>query len=142
MPIMKTTYLIIALFTSLLLSGCSSMAPEKGGMIANTLCTVSIGDCTYQAIEEQDDAIISILTGKPVAFVKARLGLPNRRNELASGSKTWTYFDNSKGINAKDCKVSLSIRNNIVERVNISTANQSFASFLSKGCQRIRKDVS
>ncbi len=139
---MKTPYLALAFLTTLLISGCSSMAPEKGGMLSNTLCTVSIGDCTNPAIAEQDDAIIRILTGKPVAFVKARLGLPNRRNELASGSKTWTYFDNSKGINAKDCKVSLSIRNDVVERVNISTANQSFASFLSKGCQRIRKDVS
>lgn len=138
---MRISQITLALICTLLFSGCTSMTPEKGGMLSNTLCSVSIGDCTNPAIVEQDDNIITILTGKPVAFVKDRLGLPNRRNELASGGKTWVYFDNSKGLNAKNCKISLSIRDDIIERVNVSTSNQSFASFLSEGCQRIRKEI-
>ena len=140
-PHMKTTQTLLACIFTLLVSGCTSLTPEKGGFVSNSLCSVSIGDCVNPAIQEQNDDIIAILTGKPVTFVKTRLGLPNRRNEFASGSKTWVYFDNSKGMTAKSCKVSLSIRDDMIERVNVSTSNKSFASFLSKGCQRIRKEI-
>ena len=141
MPHMKTTQILFACIFTLFISGCASLTPEKGGFVSNSLCSVSIGDCVNPAIKEQSDDIISILTGKPVAFVKTRLGLPNRRNELASGAKTWVYFDNSKGMAAKNCKVSLSIRDDMIERVNVSTSNKSFASFLSQGCERIRKEI-
>ena len=141
---MRTPLITMMFAFGLLTSGCSSvtLTPTKGGMVSNTLCSVSIGDCGNPALTEENDSIIGILTGKPIAFIQARLGLPNRRNELASGAKVWTYFDNSKGLTAKSCKISLSIRNDIVERVHISTDNASFASFLSEGCQRIRKDIS
>ena len=140
-PLTIKSNLLAALISSTLLLISCSTSPEKGSLLSNTLCTVSVGDCTNPAVKEQDDPIVRILTGKPTTFIIDRLGLPNRRSELASGSKTWIYFDHMKGLNAKECQVSLSIRNKVVERVNISTSNKSLFSFLSKGCQRIRKEV-
>lgn len=105
------------------------------------LAATALAGCTTSNVKPQDDAIVTALTGKPITFVTNRLGLPNRRNELATGSMVWTYFDNEKGANAKACRVSLSIRDGVVERVSIATENQSLVSFVSSSCSRIRSEV-
>lgn len=127
---MRSTPIAIAIVCSIILSGCASQAPQKSAQLSESN-TVSV-----------NDAIVEILTGKPVSFLTSRLGLPNRRNESDSGVTSWVYIDNQKGVLAKGCQISLTIKNDVVEHVNIETVNNSLASMLNRGCRRIRKDIS
>jgi hypothetical protein len=90
----------------------------------------------------QDDVIVTKLEGQPVAFVQERLGLPNGRKDLPTGAMIWTYSDNEKGLNANQCKVALSIRDGVVQRVSIETKSESLFSAVSTSCARIRKNLS
>lgn len=92
--------------------------------------------------DKQDDIIVERLEGQPVAYVQERLGLPNRRNDLPTGATIWTYTDNEKGLNANQCKVALSIRDGVVQRVSIETKSESLFSAVSSSCARIRKNLS
>lgn len=89
----------------------------------------------------EEDPIITTLTGKNVEFVQSHLGLPHQRKDAESGAMVWVYLDNEKGNSAKDCSVTLSIRNNKVENVYLQRANRSLMGYVSEGCERIRKDV-
>lgn len=92
--------------------------------------------------EPQDDEIVQKLTGKPVSYVQEKLGLPNRRSDLPTGAMIWTYTDNEKGLDANECKVALSIRDGVVQRVSISTKSASLFSAVSNSCVRIRNHLS
>ncbi len=97
--------------------------------------------CATSEIKPQDDPIVLQLTGKSVDFVTKRLGLPNRRKDLATGAMIWTYFDNEKGLSKKSCSVSISIRNGIIERVYVTRENQSLVSVVTSACPRIRESL-
>ncbi|CBL43728.1 hypothetical protein HDN1F_01450 [gamma proteobacterium HdN1] len=97
---------------------------------------------TPSPTERQDDPIVSALEGQPVAFVQEKLGLPNQRDDLPTGAMIWVYNDDAKGLNANSCKVSLSIRDGIVQRVSIQTHSASLVSAALSSCNRIRKDLS
>ena len=115
--------ILAAAITTLMLSGCASIEmPDMPSF--NT-----------------PDPIVGSLIGKPVAFVEGKLGLPNRRNDSPSGAMVWTYLDNEKGATAKQCEVSLSIRDGVVENVYISRSNKSLVSFATSACDRIREEV-
>jgi len=122
---MRTTQFTLTLICTLLISGCANFGLETGP----------------SATKESHDDIVTMLTGKPLSFVESHLGLPNQRSESASGAMTWVYIDKSKRITEKDCKMSISIRNDIIERVNITVSNASLASALDKGCARIRQKI-
>ncbi len=115
---MKTS--IAAAAVALTLAGCSS-APS--------------------APKLQDDPIVTSLKGQTSGYVQKTLGLPNERSELPSGAMVWVYKDNQKGMTANQCKVTLSIRNDSVESVVISTDRQSLLSVLASSCDSIRKAV-
>ncbi|PIE41425.1 MAG: hypothetical protein CSA49_03490 [Gammaproteobacteria bacterium] len=116
----------------------------KPQIAAIVLSTAFLGGCS--ALEQlpvigSPDPIITNLMGKPTSYLKDKLGLPNRRQDSASGAMVWTYLDNEKGVTAKSCEVSLSIRDDIVEHVYISRQNKSLASFATSACDRIRDQV-
>lgn len=114
-----------------LLAGCSS-APIS-------MESLSLAE---SPTKKQDDIIVEKLEGQPVAFVQEKLGLPNRRNDLPTGAMIWTYTDNEKGLNANQCKVALSIRDGVVQRVSIETKSESLFSAITSSCARIRKNLS
>lgn len=132
---MKTTNCLIksasvALALSMM-AGCS--------MMPDSMEALSLAE---SPTKKQDDIIVDRLEGQPIAFVQEKLGLPNRRNELPTGAMIWTYTDNEKGLNANECKVALSIRDGIVQRVSIETKSESLFSAISSSCARIRKNLS
>jgi hypothetical protein len=111
----------------------------KGAMLAAAVLLISA--CSSNVVKPQDDPIVTTLTGKPVAYVQGKLGLPNRRNDLATGAMVWVYFDNDKGGSERECQVAVSIRGGIVENVHITTSNPSLLSYAATPCQRIRKQL-
>ncbi len=132
---MKTTNCLIksasAALALSLMAGCS--------MMPDSMDALSLAE---SPTKKQDDIIVDRLEGQPIAFVQEKLGLPNRRNELPTGAMIWTYTDNEKGLNANECKVALSIRDGIVQRVSIETKSESLFSAISSSCARIRKNLS
>lgn len=115
--------ILAAALSATLLSGCSTMEMPSLPSFDNK------------------DPIVENLMGKPVSFVEGKLGLPNRRQDSASGSMVWTYLDNERGATAKNCEVSLSIRDGVVENVYIARKNKSLVSFATSACDRIRDEV-
>ena len=114
-----------------LLAGCESMSvPVESLSLAES------------PTNKQDDIIVEKLEGQPIAFVQEKLGLPNRRSDLPTGAMIWTYTDNEKGLNANQCKVALSIRDGVVQRVSIETKSESLFSAITTSCARIRKNLS
>ena len=69
------------------------------------------------------------------------MGLPNKRHDTKSGAMVWVYIDKQKGFTAKECNVTLSIRNDTVENVVISTENKSLMSSLTDACAYLRDKV-
>lgn len=114
-----------------LLAGCDSMPVSVESL-----------SLAESPTKRQDDIIVTKLEGQPLAFVQERLGLPNGRKELPTGAMIWTYTDNEKGLNANQCKVALSIRDGVVQRVSIETKSESLFSAVSTSCARIRKNLS
>lgn len=115
---MKTSFLAAALGAAALISGCATPVTEK-----------------------QQDPIVDVLTGKPTAWLQSHLGLPNEREEYGKNSMLWVYQDNQRGSMATSCRVSVSIRNNTVERVAIDSERHSLASLAATPCQALRKSV-
>jgi len=113
---MKTS--IAAATAALLLAGCSSSVQLFG-----------------------EDPIVTELSGKSVDYVQNKLGLPNRRTDTRSGAMVWVYLDKEKGMSAKQCEVTLNIRDAKVESVIVSTENSSLLSSVSAGCNEIRKTL-
>ena len=109
--------------------------------IALLLSMFLLTACPTTALNPWDDPIAKNLTGKSVDFVKTRLGLPNRRAESSSGAMVWTYIDRDKNLYANECRVSLAIRNNVVEKVSITTRAQSLATLITSFCNEIRKNL-
>ncbi|MEZ5511623.1 MAG: hypothetical protein R3F47_17300 [Gammaproteobacteria bacterium] len=109
--------------------------------IAATLVALTLAGCSSSVLQPKDDPIITELQGKSADFVESKLGLPNRRSETRSGAQIWTYLDKQKGMAAKQCEVTLSIRDAKVESVVISTDNQSLLSSMVSGCNDIRKTL-
>ncbi|PCJ44151.1 MAG: hypothetical protein COA99_07385 [Moraxellaceae bacterium] len=142
---MRTTQIVLTLICILLISGCEKFNFGKNPWASQDQdqdpCTMNKKACSNPATRESQGDIVTILTGKPLSFVESHLGLPNQRSESASGAMTWVYIDKSKRITEKDCKMSISIRNDIIERVNITVSNASLASALDKGCARIRQKI-
>lgn len=112
-------------------AGCS--------MMPNSMDSLSLAP---SPTARQKDVIVDKLEGQPIGFVQEKLGLPNRRNDLPTGATIWTYTDNEKGLNANECKVALSIRDGVVQRVSIETKSESLFSAVSTSCARIRKSLS
>ena len=113
---MKTSIAVAT--ATLLLAGCSSSAPLFG-----------------------EDPIVSELTGKSADYAQSRLGLPNRRSESRSGAMMWVYVDRQKGMTARECEVTLNIRNGKIENVLVSTQNQSLLSSMTSSCDNIRNSL-
>lgn len=111
----------------------------KGAMLAAAVVLMSA--CSSNVVKPQNDPIVTALKGKPVAYVQGKLGLPNRRNDLATGAMVWIYFDNDRGGSERECQVALSIRGGVVENVHITTNSPSLISYASTACQRIRKEL-
>lgn len=109
--------------------------------IAATLVALILAGCSSSVLQSKDDPIITELQGKSADYVQSKLGLPNRRSETRSGAQIWTYLDKRKGMAAKLCEVTLSIRNAKVESVIISTDNPSLLSSMVSGCNDIRKSL-
>ena len=110
-------------------------------LIALSASTLLLAGCSSSVIEQQDDPIVESLMGKSAAYAEQKLGLPNKRSENKSGSMVWVYVDNNKGMAAKDCSVTLSIRNDVIENVVIATDQKSLVSLVSSSCQRIRETL-
>ncbi len=110
-------------------------------LIALTTAGILLSGCSSSVVEPQDDPIITNLTGKPVEYAKQKLGLPNKRDETRSGAMIWVYLDNKKGVSAKECSVTLSIRNDVIENVVVDSADESLFSVVSNSCGRIRKEL-
>jgi hypothetical protein len=110
-------------------------------LIALTTTAILLSGCSSSVIEPKDDPIVQDLTGKPVAYVEKKLGLPNKRSETKSGAMVWVYLDKQKGMSANECTVTLSIRNDIIESVAIATDDQSLMSMVTSSCKRIRKTL-
>ncbi|MAR90403.1 MAG: hypothetical protein SV765_19015 [Pseudomonadota bacterium] len=102
---------------------------------------VMLAGCSSSVVKPQDDPIVETLTGKSTGFAQKKLGLPNKRSETRSGAMVWIYLDKTKGITAKQCTVTLSIRNDVIENVVVDTEGQSLFSMMGSGCKRIRKDL-
>lgn len=115
---MKTTLLAAALGAAALISGCATPVTQQ-----------------------QKDPIVDTLTGKPTAWLQTHLGLPNEREDYNNNSMLWVYRDNNNGTLATSCRVSVSIRNNTVERVAIDTKRHSLVSLAGTPCQELRKSV-
>ena len=109
--------------------------------IALLLSLFLLTACSTTVLNPWDDPIAKNLTGKSVAFVKTRLGLPNRRAESSSGAMVWTYIDRDKNLSTNECRVSLAIRNDVVEKVSITTKSQSLATLMTSFCSNIRKNL-
>ncbi len=97
-----------------------------------------LSGCSSSVTKPQDDPIVSTLTGQPSTFAEQKLGLPNKRNETKSGAQVWEYLDGEKGMMATDCSVTLSIRNDVIEHVFISSEKHSLVSTLATPCKNIR----
>lgn len=110
----------------------------KGVMLVAAMALISA--CSSNVVQPQDDPIVTTLTGKPVNFVQSKLGLPNRRNDLATGAMVWIYFDNDKD-SKLECQVALSIRDGVVENVHVTTNNPSLISYAVTACSRIRTEL-
>ena len=110
-------------------------------LIALTAAGILLSGCSSSVVKPQDDPIVTDLTGKPVEYAEKKLGLPNKRDETRSGAMVWVYLDKEKGVTAKECSVTLSIRNDIIENVVIASDNVSLFSIMSSSCSRIRKDL-
>ncbi|MEE2730069.1 MAG: hypothetical protein VYA55_04565 [Pseudomonadota bacterium] len=110
-------------------------------LIALTTAGILLSGCSSSVVDPQDDPIVTDLTGKPVEYVEKKLGLPNKRDETRSGSMVWVYLDRQKGMSAKECSVTLSIRNKVIENVVVKSDDQSLFSIMSSSCSRIRKDL-
>lgn len=87
------------------------------------------------------DPIITQLTGKSVDYAQRLLGLPHRREDSEAGFMVWVYLDNEHGNAAKNCEVSLSIHQQKIESVYISTKNASLLSYMGQACNKIRKKL-
>lgn len=110
--------------------------------IAAATAALLLAGCSSSALQfNKEDPIITELTGKSADYVQNKLGLPNRRADTRSGAMVWTYFDKQKGMTAKQCEVTLNIRDNKVESVVVSTENSSLLSTISTGCKDIRKSL-
>lgn len=109
--------------------------------IAAATAALLLAGCSSSVLQFKEDPIITELTGKSVDYVQTKLGLPNRRDETRSGGMVWVYLDKQKGMTAKQCEVTLNIRDAKVESVVISTDNQSLLSTVSSGCKDIRKTL-
>lgn len=110
-------------------------------LIALTTAGILLSGCSSSVVDPQDDPIVTDLTGKPVNYVEKKLGLPNKRDETRSGAMVWVYLDKEKGISAKECSVTLSIRNDVIENVVVASDDESLFSLMSSACSRIRKDL-
>ncbi|RLU01316.1 hypothetical protein [Ketobacter sp.] len=110
-------------------------------LIALTTAGILLSGCSSSVVDPQDDPIVTDLTGKPVEYVEKKLGLPNKRDETRSGAMVWVYLDREKGMSAKECSVTLSIRNKVIENVVVKSDEQSLFSIMSSSCSRIRKDL-
>jgi len=100
-----------------------------------------LSGCSSSVVNPQDDPIVQDLTGKSLNYVEKKLGLPNKRSETRSGAMIWVYLDRDKGMAAKECSVTLSIRNDVIENVVVATDDQSLLSMVSGSCERIRKNL-
>ena len=109
--------------------------------IAAATAALLLAGCSSSVQLFKEDPIITELTGKSADYVQTKLGLPNRRDETRSGGMVWVYLDKQKGMTAKQCEVTLNIRDNKVESVVISTDNESLLSTVSSGCNDIRKSL-
>lgn len=109
--------------------------------IAAATAALLLAGCSSSVLQSKEDPIITELTGKSADYVESKLGLPNRRADTRSGAVVWTYFDKQKGMTAKQCEVTLNIRDNKVESVVVSTENSSLLSTVSTGCKDIRKSL-
>lgn len=88
--------------------------------------------------DQQDDPIVKALTGQSSGYAKEKLGLPNVNKVVASGATVWIYRDVERGMAANECKVSLSIRNDKIERVTVSSEALSLFSAAFTPCEHIR----
>ncbi|AUM13404.1 hypothetical protein [Ketobacter alkanivorans] len=110
-------------------------------LIAFATAAVLLAGCSSSVVEPQDDPIVADLTGKPIAYVEKKLGLPNKRSETRSGAMIWIYLDKQKGMAANECTVTLSIRNNKIENVAVDRDAQSLLSMVGSSCKTIRKNL-
>lgn len=109
--------------------------------IAAATAALLLAGCSSSVLQSKEDPIITELTGKSVDYVQSKLGLPNRRTDTRSGAMVWVYLDKQRGLAAKECEVTLNIRDSKVESVVISTDNQSLLSSVATGCKDIRKTL-
>lgn len=109
--------------------------------IAASIIALTLAGCSSSVVKPQDDPIVTELTGKNINYVQKKLGLPNQRQDTPSGAMVWVYLDKKKGFTANECRVTLSIRNELVENVVIDTDNQSLLSLVSSSCKDIRKQL-
>lgn len=109
--------------------------------IAATLVALTLAGCSSSVLQSKEDPIITELQGKSADYVQSKLGLPNRRSDTRSGAMVWVYLDKQKGMTAKQCEVTVNIRDAKVESVVISTDNASLMSIMSSGCSDIRKSL-
>ena len=110
-------------------------------LVALSTSALLLAGCASSVTNQQEDSIVENLVGKPSSYAQKALGLPNRRQENKSGSEVWAYDDNSKGMAATDCTVTLSIRNDVIEKVAIAKDGKSLLSLVSNACQRIRNTL-
>ncbi len=102
---------------------------------------ILLSGCSSAVFQQEDDPIVQTLKGQPSTLAEQKLGLPNKRNETRSGAQVWTYIDKQKGMGANQCEVTLSIRNDVIENVAVSTSEESLFSLVSSSCQQIRKSL-
>lgn len=101
-----------------------------------------LAGCAQQSVmAPKDDPIVQTLLGKPQSVVEEKLGLPNKRKDMETGTTVWTYIDKEKGINAHHCEVKISIRNGTIEHVDILTSYSSLFSIGFESCDHIRKKL-
>ena len=101
-----------------------------------------VAGCAQQSVmTPKDDPIVQTLLGKPQSVIEEKLGLPNKRKDMETGTSVWTYIDREKGINAHHCEVKISIRNGTIEHVDILTSYSSLFSIGFESCDHIRKNL-
>lgn len=105
------------------------------------LASLVVGCAQQSVMTPKDDPIVQTLLGKPQSVIEEKLGLPNKRKDMETGTTVWTYIDKEKGINAHHCEVKISIRNGTIEHVDILTSYSSLFSIGFESCDHIRKKL-
>jgi hypothetical protein len=106
-----------------------------------TMASLLAGCAQQPVMSPKDDPIVKNLLGQPQNIVEEKLGLPNKRKDMETGTSVWTYIDKEKGINAHHCEVKVSIRNGTIEHVDILTSYSSLFSLGFESCDHIRKKL-